>query len=47
MKGLLNVVGGAEGLFMHLYGGQGAQDTFWLDRCAQSTFIVVIRCYNA
>ena len=32
LEGLLGQVGGAEGLFMHLHGQQGAQDTFWLDR---------------
>lgn len=32
LEGLLGQVGGAEALFMHLHGQQGAQDTFWLDR---------------
>ena len=32
LEGLLGQVGGAEPLFMHLHGQQGAQDTFWLDR---------------
>ena len=33
LEGLLGQVGGAEALFMHLHGQQGASDTFWLDRC--------------
>ena len=32
VEGLLKAVAGAEGIFMHLFGSQGAQDTFWLDR---------------
>ena len=32
LEGQLLQVGGAAALFMHLYGHQGAQDTFWLDR---------------
>ena len=32
LEGLLKAVGGAEGIFMNLFGSQGTQDTFWLDR---------------
>ncbi len=32
LEGSLGDVGGPEGLFMHLFGQEGAKDTFWLDR---------------
>lgn len=32
LEGLLKAMGGAESVFMHLFGSQDAQDTFWLDR---------------
>ncbi len=32
LQGSLGDVGGPEGLFMHLFGQEGAKDTFWLDR---------------
>lgn len=34
LEGLLSDVGGPEGLFMHLFGQEGAKDTFWLDSSA-------------
>lgn len=32
LEGSLGDVGGSEGLFMDLFGQEGAKDTFWLDR---------------
>lgn len=34
LEGSLGDAGGPEGLFMHLFGPEGAKDTFWLDRYA-------------
>lgn len=32
LKGQLKGLGGSEAVFWHLYGDQGMEDTFWLDR---------------
>ena len=32
LRGELEGLGGSEAMFWHLFGGQGAEDTFWLDR---------------
>ena len=32
LRGKLEGLGGSEAMFWHLFGGQGAEDTFWLDR---------------
>ncbi|DBA94765.1 TPA: hypothetical protein ACH3X1_002311 [Trebouxia sp. C0004] len=34
LEGSLGDVGGPEGLFLHLFGQEGAKDTFWLDSSA-------------
>ena len=43
LEGLLSDVGGPEGLFMHLFGQEGAKDTFWLDRYVVNAKLLAIK----